>query len=73
MEQLLRSLPDSKLAGLDKLDSKVLRITAGIISPTCHIINRCLDVGLCPKMWKEAKVIPLRIPKLLLMRGILDL
>ena len=37
----------------------MLRITAGIISPTCHIINRCLDVGLCPKMWKEAKVIPL--------------
>lgn len=31
-------------------------MTAGIIaSPICHIINRCLDVGLCPNMWKEAK------------------
>ena len=60
VERLLCSLTDSKSAGLDNLDSKVLRITAGIIaSPICHIINRSLDMGLCPKMWKEAKVIPL--------------
>ena len=55
VERLLCSLPDSKLAGLDNLDSKLLRMTAGIIaSPICHILNRCLDVGLCPKIWKEA-------------------
>ena len=60
VERLLRSLPDSKTAGLDNLDGKVLRLTAGIIaSPICHIINRSLEVGLCPKRWKEAKVIPL--------------
>ena len=60
VERLLHSLPDSKLAGLDYLDSKLLKITAGVIAhPVCHIFNRCLAIGLCPKSWKEAKVIPL--------------
>lgn len=74
VERLLSSLPDSKLAGLDNLDSKLLRMTASIVaSLICHIFNRCLITGLCPSVWKEAKVIPLpKDTKNILMKSIPD-
>ena len=60
VERLLCALPNSKLAGLDRLDSKLLRMTASTVAPPiCHIFNRCLTTGIFPSIWKEAKVVPL--------------
>lgn len=58
---LLRSLPVGGSAGTDNLDNRLLRLTAAQISkPICHnIFNRCLISGVCPKLWKEGKIIPL--------------
>lgn len=62
VEKLLCALPDNKLAGVEDLDSKLLRITASCISsPVTHIINRCLCVCKIPMFWKTAKIVP--IPK----------
>ena len=42
------------------LDGKLLRIAACHVSaPICHIFNKSLRHGVCPGVWKEAKVIPL--------------
>lgn len=60
VEKILLSLSDDRSPGTDNLDSKLLRITAKYIStPICHIFNKCLEYGVCPDIWKEAKVIPL--------------
>jgi len=60
VEKLLLHLSDNKPPGIDNLYGKLLRITAKHISkPLCHIFNKCLEYGICPDIWKEAKVIPL--------------
>ena len=62
INKLLLSLPIEKPAGTDNLDGKLLRLAAAYIStPICHIFNRCLTNGVCLRIWKEAKIIP--IPK----------
>lgn len=48
------------IRGTDNLDSRLLKLSAVHISkPTCHIFNKCLISGVCPKLWKEGKIIPL--------------
>lgn len=38
----------------------MLNISAShIFSAICHIFNRCLISGTCPKLWKMSKIIPL--------------
>ena len=60
VEMLLRSLTVGGSAGTDNLDSRLLKLSAVYISkPICHIFNRCLISGVCPKLWKEGKIIPL--------------
>lgn len=60
VEMLLRSLTVGGSVGTDNLDSRLLKLSAGHISkPICHIFNRCLIDGECPKLWKEGKIIPL--------------
>ena len=57
---MLGSLTVGGPAGTDNLDSRLLRLSAAQISkPICHIFNRCLINGVCPKLWKEGKIIPL--------------
>lgn len=60
IENPLSTLPCEKPAGTDMLDGKLLKIVSCYISvPICHIFNLCLKYGVCFKVWKEAKVIPL--------------
>ena len=60
VRKLLKALPDHGSAGTDTLDSKVLSLAADYISgPVCHILNKCLEQGVYPSTWKEAKIIPL--------------
>ena len=60
IEKMLLHLSDDKPPGTDNLDCRLLRIAAKYISkPLCHIFNKCLEGGVCPEIWKEAKVIPL--------------
>ena len=62
INKLLLSLTIEKPAGTDNVDGKLLRLAAAYISTLiCHIFNRCLTNGFCPRFWKEAKIIP--IPK----------
>ena len=70
VERLLCSLLDSKLAGLDNMDSKLLRSTAGIIAPSvCHILIDVWIWAYVQRSGKRLKLFPyLRIPKPLLMR-----
>lgn len=59
---MLSSLPTDRMAGIDQLDGKLLQLASVHLSiPICHIFNNCLMYGVCPKVWKVAKVIP--IPK----------
>ena len=60
VEKLLKSLSEGISPGTDNLDGKLLKIAAEHIStPICHIFNMSLKQGVCPDIWKEAKVIPL--------------
>ena len=60
VEMMLRSLTVGGQAGTHNLDSRLLRSSAAQISkPICHIFNRCQINGVCPKLWKEGKIIPL--------------
>lgn len=59
-EELLLSIHSEKPSGLDNLDGKLLRIAAHLVTnPITHIFNQSLNWGVCPQVWKEAKVIPL--------------
>ncbi|KAK1900116.1 Bile salt-activated lipase [Dissostichus eleginoides] len=60
VENMLLHLSDDKSPGIDNLDGKLLKMTAKYISkPLSHIFNKSLEQGVCPEIWKEAKVIPL--------------
>lgn len=60
VEMLLRSLTVGVSAGTDNLNSRLFKLSAVHISkPICHIFNRCLISGVCPKLWKDGKIIPL--------------
>ncbi len=48
--------------GVDNLDAKFLSIAANLIAaPVCHIFYSCIEKGVCPQVWKIAKVIPIKI------------
>lgn len=60
VRELLLSIHSEKPSGLDDLDGKLLRIAAHLVTdPITHIFNQSLYWGVCPQVWKEAKVIPL--------------
>jgi hypothetical protein len=55
----LKSLDASKGPGTDNLPAIFLKNTASTIYKPLHIIfNRCLGEGVCPKIWKSARVTP---------------
>lgn len=68
VENLLCSISAVNCAGTDCLDGRLLRTAALHIStPICHLFNACLSSGICPKLWKQGKIIPLiKNPKLTL-------
>ena len=54
------SQADSTCSGTDNLDSRILKLVVhSVATPICHIFNQCLNRGVHPTVWKEAKIIPL--------------
>ena len=57
VKKVLLSINIDKPLGSDKLERKLLRITAdNIVTPICHIFNLSLLESVCPQAWREAKV-----------------
>lgn len=60
IEKLLSELKYDKPCGHDKLDSRLLKLSARIVaSPICYIFNLSLKEGIYPQVWKVTKVTPL--------------
>ncbi len=60
VENLLCTISVDNYAGTNCLDGKLLRTAAIHISTTvCHLFNACLSSGICPKLWKEGKILPI--------------
>ena len=60
VEELLLLINNDKPPGIDNLDGKLLWMVAdSIATPICHIFNLSLEESLCPRAWREAKVISL--------------
>lgn len=58
--KLIMSQADSTSSGIDNLDSRILKLVVNsVATPICHIFNQCLQSGVHPTLWKEAKIIPL--------------
>ena len=60
VEHILNNLRNSKSAGLDMIDTAILKCSASYILPALtHIINLSIEKECFPTEWKTAKVIPL--------------
>ena len=60
VEKLLLSIHSEKSAGLDNLDGKLLKLAVHLVTkPITYIFSQSLMCGVCPQIWKEAKVTPL--------------
>ena len=60
VEHILNNLRNSKSAGLDMVDTAILKCSASYILPALtHIINLSIEKECFPTEWKTAKVIPL--------------
>ena len=61
MEEILRSLKINKAAGLHKIPARLLRDAAKeLTSSTTFLINKSLNDGTVPALWKVAHVTPLK-------------
>ena len=60
IENIVKSLKNSKSAGLDNLDTQIIKQSLPYVLPALtHIINLSVVSGCFPSKWKVAKVIPL--------------
>ena len=60
LESQLRNIAVNKATGMDGISGNLLKSVAPIISvPLANIINRSLDEGIFPSLWKAAKVVPI--------------
>ena len=60
IESVVKNLKNSKSAGLDNIDTQILKMSLPYILPAItHIINLSIDCGQFPSNWKTAKIIPL--------------
>ena len=60
VEKIVMSLKNSKSAGLDNLDTQIVKISLPYILPALtHIINLSVVSGCFPTKWKAGKIIPL--------------
>lgn len=49
-----------KPAGIDDIDSKLLKLVADIVAkPISHILNLSIDKCIYPQAWNTAKIVPL--------------
>ena len=56
----LRQLKQTGTRGIDGIDGKILKLSAPVIAETLtYIYNLCLDKCYFPKIFKQAKIIPL--------------
>lgn len=61
VEEMLSDIKKEKPAGMDNMDGRLLKVSAQHVAGTVtHIINQSIKYGICPKVWKEAKIIPLQ-------------
>ena len=60
MNKFLSDLNENKSTGIDNIGTKILKLSANIITPSLtFIINKSILSGDFPSLWKEAKVKPL--------------
>ncbi len=60
VDHLLRKINVKKATGLDGIPGKLLKMAAGILSPSLtQIFNKSLSKGIYPDDWKMAKVLPI--------------
>ena len=63
VEKIIGSLRNSKAAGLDEIDTFILKLVKSEITPAVtHIINLSIESSVFPAKWKCAKVMPLFKP-----------
>ena len=60
VEGVVKSLKNSKSAGLDTIDASVVKLALPYILPALtHMVNLSITKCEFPKQWKKAKIIPL--------------
>ena len=60
MDKIIKHLRNSKSAGVDQLDTYILKLARKKIVPAvCHILNLSIQSNRFPTKWKIAKVVPL--------------
>ena len=58
--RLIRSLDSKKAHGCDEISIAMIKICdLSIVEPLCIIFEDCLETGMYPSLWKQAKVIPI--------------
>ena len=60
ISEIITSLRNSKSAGFDSIDTKVLKLIKEEITPAItHIVNLSIKSSVFPSLWKHSKVIPI--------------
>ena len=60
IEKIISNLKNSKVSGIDMVDTYILKLVKFEIVPAvCHIVNLSIQTNKFPTKWKLAKVIPL--------------
>ena len=60
VDTIIKNLKNSKSAGVDELDTYILKLTRKHIVPAvCHIVNLSIQYRKFPTKWKISKVVPL--------------
>lgn len=58
--KIIEEIKNSTGSGMDGIPNKILKIARNVIcKPLTYIINKSIETGKVPYMWKEAKIIPL--------------
>ena len=60
VDSIVRGLKNSKSAGMDNIDTQIIKLSLPfILPPLTHIVNLSILNGRFPTQWKTAKIIPL--------------
>ena len=60
VEEILTGLNPNKAAGLDGVESRLLKMCAKEMAPIlCGIFQKSMDDGEVPSKWKEANIVPI--------------